>query len=423
MKPASASKSLREEIERLGWHNPDERLWERLGDFQQGLVILAPPFDTIPSPTGNAIYSLVEELASRLSIPTLVLARWPGNGGPQECAISDRILYDTAPLQPGWFESHLPYRLKRFFTGSGAPYFYAYARRAAHLCQLLKAKTILVEDMPFFSLPIHKHNPQARVYLHQHNNAIKSVPSHYWRKVVSSLDGIIFVAEATRSFTESLHGTLDIPSCVVYNGVDLSHYDPDRWRSAAVRLRQELKIAPDEKILLFVGRFAPVKGVAEAVEAFNLACFDRAHFVIVGSVENNLFSNAEYVQRVRIAAGELGDRIHLVGSKSQSELPAYYAASDVVIIPSLGSEGLPKVITEALAMGKPCLVSERGGALELIQEHVNGWIIANPLDIPDLAARISSALERAGKFQIESTKVDIKRMVMEIQRAIGLEGS
>lgn len=412
--------SSRTKIEGLGWRALDERVWDRLNDFRHGLVILAPPLDTIPSPYGNAIYTLVEEVISHLSVPALLLARWPAQGSPQKCAVSDRILYDTRPMKPGWLESHLPYRLKRLLTGSGAPYYYGYARRAAQLCQLLLAERIVVEDIPVFSLPIRKQNPKACIYLHQHNNAPKSVPFHHWRRVVSGLNGVVFVAEETRRFTEYSHGKLTIPSYVVYNGVDLSHFDPTRWHSEGMLIREALGILPHEKVLLFVGRIIPHKGVAEAAEAFHMAALTDSHLVIVGSLDSSLYSDAAYTQRLRRVAEESGGKIHLVGPKPPSKMPAYYTTADVVIIPSVGREGLPKVITEALAMGKPCLVSNRGGAVEVIQEQINGWIIPDPQDLPDLAARISSALSQSREIQVERSLVDIQRMAMEFQLAIGL---
>lgn len=416
--------SLRSRIERLGWRTLDENLWQHIEDFYQGVVILAPPLDTVPSPSGNAIYVLVEEIASRLTVPVLLLARWPNTGKPSDSRISDRILYDTKPMQPNWFESHLPYRFKRYLTGSGAPYSLVYARRAAAICRLINAKTIVVEDMPVFTSNMRSRNPRARIFLHQHNNALLSIPMHYRGRILSSLDGIIFVSHAARVLMETQNGTLkNISQHTIYNGVDLSLYDPARWRSKGDNIRQTLGISPHERVLMYAGRIAPEKGVAEAAEAFNLARMDHSHFLIIGDLDGSLFSSVKYTLRLKAAAECSNGKIHLLGVKSQSEMPAYYSAANVVIVPSVGHEGLPKVITEALAMGKPCLVSRRGGMLELIREGANGWVIPDPQDIPDLAGRISSVLRQANTVQVDRSLVDAQRMAVEFQQAIGLGGT
>lgn len=398
MNAVMTKNTLRAKLEQIGWRGLDERVWARLDDFRGGRVILAPPLDTIPSPAGNAIYTLVEELAARSKKPTLVLARWPALGAPQECPISDRILYDTAPFAPGWLESKIPYRLKRFLTGSGAPYMYAYARRAARLCRLLEVEKIVIEDVPVFTLPLRAGNQRVKIYLHQHNNALRSLPGNYSKKVLSSLDGILFVARKTRDFTERLHGPLPVPAKVVYNGVDLVHYDPARWRARAGELRGSLGIPPEAGILLFVGRIIPIKGVVEAAEAFNTIRPEKFHFVVVGDLNRSLYADPAYTERLKRAAADSGGKIHLLGARPQQELPALYAMSDLVIVPSIGHEGLPKVITEALVMGKPVAASNRGGILELLKPGVNGWLIDSPDDVNRLSMELTPILREKHKI-------------------------
>lgn len=274
----------RTKIEKLGWRSLDERLWSNVHTFRQGTVFIAPPLDTIPSPEGNAIYSLVETLVERLPDSTLILARWPEPGQPQPCAISDRILYDTNPLQPGWLEKHLPYRLKKSLWGMSAPFYLAYARRVAQICRLLETQKIILEDIPMFAPAVRKKvGNNSAIFLHQHASASLSTPHHAWLKVQKSLDGIIFVAEQAHKLTENRHGQLSIPCYVIYNGVDGSHYERARWEKRAQLLRQQINVNNDAKVLLYAGRIIPGKGVAEAAEAFNQARVANSHLVVVGN--------------------------------------------------------------------------------------------------------------------------------------------
>lgn len=373
---------LRAQIEKLGWCSLDERFWTKLESLREGTAFIAPPLDTIPSPEGNAIYTLVETLTEYLPEPTLVLARWPEKGEPQSSPISDRILYDTTPLQPGWLEKRLPYRMKKHLWGMSAPFHLNYARRAGEICHLLEVRTIIVEDIPMFAPRVRKQiSAKANLFLHQHASAPLSTPHHSWHQVQNSLNGIIFVAEQAQSFTENRHGKLSIPGYIIYNGVNLKQYGRVRWQSQAQSLRQELGINPNEKVLLYLGRITSSKGIAEAAQAFNQAKVTDAHFVVVGNVVGGLFHEPSYSQRLCQAAEQSHGRIHLIGNVSQADVPLYYAAADVVIVPSLGNEGLPKVITEALAMECPCIITARGGSLELIQPGRNGWLIPSQLPL------------------------------------------
>ena len=413
-KSGSHPHALKTHIEKWGWRSLDERLWQKWESVWPNTVFIAPPLDTIPSPEGNAIYSLVETLVERLPDSTLILARWPEQGEPQPCAISDRILYDTNPLQPGWLEKRLPYRLKKNLWGMSAPFHLNYARRAAQVCQLLKVKTIIIEDIPMFAPAVRNVvGSNSVVFLHQHASAPLSTPHHSWLKVQESLNGMIFVAEQAPTLTENRHGQLSIPDYVIYNGVDRSHYDRISWEKQGQILRQQLGIGSEEKVLLYAGRITPGKGVAEAALAFNQAEVANSHLVVVGNVAGDIFHPVpEYSQRLCEAAEQSGGCIHLRGTVPQAELPAYYAAADVVIVPSLGHEGLPKVITEALAMQCPCIVTRRGGALELIEAGWNGWVVPEPVTIESLATTIRQALAEYPQMSPAPSRVDLSLEAM-----------
>jgi glycosyltransferase involved in cell wall biosynthesis len=394
---------LRQEIEMIGWRSLDERFWTRLNTVHPKIVIIAPPLDTVPSPMGNAIYTIIQEMASELPEPTLILARWSENDRPFECEISDRILYDTNPLRAGWLEARTPFRLKRLLYGSGAPFYFNYARRAAQLCRRLNAEVIIIEDIPIFASIVRKNTLVSQsIFLHQHINAPRSVPHGFWLQVMESLAGIIFVADATWEETESLHGNLPIPAKVIYNGVDLTKYDPQVWQKQAYLQRNTFGIADDDKVFLYVGRIAPNKGIAEAVEAFISASIEKCHFVVVGNLDESWFGSVSYTERLRRAAANSNGNVHLVGCVSQTEIPGYYAMADIVIVPSLGHEGLPKVITEALAMLVPCIVTRRGGALELIQDGENGWVVPNPVDISSLEDTIRRAFKECENVNVSN---------------------
>lgn len=399
---------VRASLTRRGWRVLDESLWSRIETWRRGLVFIAPPLDTIPSSRGNAIYTLIEQLAERSSGDVLVLCRWPDAGVPAACALSDRILYDTAPLRATWLEKCVPYRMRKAVLGMGAPLYVSYARRAGEVCGLLQAGTIVVEDVPMFVPAVRRFaGQQPRIILHQHMAGPVTMPSRFWRRVTDGLDGAIFVADRTRRLTEARHGRLPIPATVVYNGVDLRLFDLARWASGAAALRASLGVRDADKVALYVGRIAPEKGVAEVAEAFNLVAVEGSHMVIVGDVDASLYGNAAYSRRVRAAAERSYGRVRLVGAVPQEELPRYYAAAAFVVVPSLGSEGLPKAITEALAMKRPCVVTDRGGALEIVVPGWNGWVVPEPATVEGLAQTLLQALVESDRLSPAQSRINL----------------
>jgi len=407
-------------LESLGWSPANGKFWETLGRERPRIAFLAPPLETIPNPAGNAIYCLVERLVERLGAGTIAMAIAPVGDAAKTTPIRDRLLYYHHSLKPSLMFRLLPYRVKKQFFGAGAPELRRYGRSAGAVLRALQITGVVVEDIPFLVPALASTaGPNVKRVLHQHINAPTRMPSRHWHKVCRSLEGIVFVAKKTKEETVQRHGEFGVPSRVIYNGVDLAHYSPVKCASPALDIRQQLGISSGCSVLLFVGRLLPYKGVAESAETFNRAGVSNSRMLIVGDPEIQLFRNDAYLRRLQTAVENSAGRIHLVGKVGQAELPKWYAASDAVIVPSLGAEGLPKIITEALAMGKPVLASDRGGAWELLREGQNGWLIRDPSDLESTAQLIKSVLaDRQVLLNLSPGILDRDRPFMSEERMV-----
>lgn len=384
---------LAKRIQAAGFTSPGMEHGEEPFISTGSTAFIAPPLDTIPSPHGNAIYTIVEEYAARYPEPCIVIAAWPTQGKPADCAISSQIYYCRQPFRKILFEDFIPHRVKRALWGTGRPEYLHYIRQAARLCRLLQIRTVIIEDIPTYAWEMRRMlGKEAVIILHQHINAPRYYSREWWKRLEKSLDGIAFVADQTRKETEAWHGKLAIPHLVAYNGIDLDFYAPDRWQTRARQYRDQYQIGADETVLLYAGRLVPGKGPLEAAQAFQMARIPQTRFVLVGALSGVLYQDDAYLSNLRHLAEESRGKIILTGAKPQSEIPALYTLADAVIVPSLQAEGLPKVITEALAMGKPVLATDRGGALERIRPGINGWILDNPQDVETTIQLLREAL-------------------------------
>lgn len=409
--------NFKDRLERLGWRSMDKRLWDNLDEFRHGIVILAPPLDTVPSPSGNAIYTIVQDLAERSPVPCLILSIWPEQGEPQKCDISDHILYLQKPFKPVPFEKYIPYRVKKNLWGTGWPRQLNYAQTAAQLCDFLHVDKIVVEDVPIFGMIVKKKlGTKAKIFLHQHADAPLSYPKFWWKRINKSFSGIIFVSRKTMANTENRHGKL--PNArVIYNGVDLTYFDSAKWKEKARNLRNQYSIAENELVVIYVGRVIPGKGCLELARAFLQANVPEARLVIIGSLTTGLFSSKEFQINMNHAIDCSSGRIISTGTVHQKEIPAWYEASDLVVVPSIQSEGLPKVVTEALAMGKPVLASNRGGSFELIRPGENGWILEDPKNIEIFSNQLRNILQKPIILaEMSCRTITLDRLKMDINR-------
>ncbi|MBX7079987.1 MAG: glycosyltransferase family 4 protein [Nannocystaceae bacterium] len=134
--------------------------------------------------------------------------------------------------------------------------------------------------------------------------------------------------------------------------------------------REAQPIDPTSRTLVCVGRLSPQKGQLLLVEAFADA-IDRgldATLVLAGDGE----MRAE-IERIAAARG-LGERLRITGWISGEQVRREILAARALVLPSF-AEGLPMVIMEAFALGRPVLTTYIAGIPELVVHRENGWLI------------------------------------------------
>lgn len=122
--------------------------------------------------------------------------------------------------------------------------------------------------------------------------------------------------------------------------------------------------------ILFVGRLIKEKGVLQLLEAARK---------LKGKVQV-LIAGTGPLEEVVVQAQQQGV-VTYVGKISQENLPLYYSAADVLIVPSVHEEGFGRVMLESLACGTPVIAAKRGGIVEAISEKVGYLIDITPENI------------------------------------------
>ncbi|APZ97271.1 glycoside hydrolase [Sphingopyxis sp. QXT-31] len=187
--------------------------------------------------------------------------------------------------------------------------------------------------------------------------------------------GLLAVSDAMRRDMAAIG--IDAQKIAVhYTGIDTARFHPgDR---AAARVALGMGEAP---AILTVGALIPRKGQALVIEA--IPALPGVHYWLAGAGEEE--------GRYRALAAKLGvaDRVHFLGSVANADLPQLYRAADIVVMPS-ASEGLANAWVEALACGTPIVISDAGGAAELVTSPVAGRIA--PRTAPAIAAAVQEIL-------------------------------
>jgi D-inositol-3-phosphate glycosyltransferase len=151
-----------------------------------------------------------------------------------------------------------------------------------------------------------------------------------------------------------------------------------------------------DRIILFVGRIVPEKGVDKLVQAVScLQGKQRIKLVIIGGDDR---SPAE-IQRLKNLARSLkiDDSVTFLGLIAHDELPFFYSAADVCVVPSY-HESFGLVVLESLACGTPVVATKVGSAEIVIRHGETGYLVKNN-DPHCLADSISQLMSKLNNHQ------------------------
>ena len=172
-------------------------------------------------------------------------------------------------------------------------------------------------------------------------------------------DGMLAVSGALRDDMIAM-GLPGERIAVHHTGVDQAMFRP-RDRDAA-----KAALGISGPLVVTAGNLIPLKGQALVIEA--MRALPAMNLLIVGRGPDHERLAAQ------IAAGGLGDRVRLLGALPQDQLPELYAAADVMALAST-SEGLANVWVEALACGTPIVITDVGGAREVVDRRAAGRLV------------------------------------------------
>jgi D-inositol-3-phosphate glycosyltransferase len=303
---------------------------------------------------------------------------------------------DTAELPLPELSAHIPEFVQGLqrFAGSQPPYDLIHAHYwmsgviGMHLKQAWKAPVVLM----FHTLGLVK-NRIAATGMQESAARIRGE-----RKAMWAADRVVAATPAEQADLQWLYELSTAKVSVIPPGVGLQRFRPMPKAEA----RRSLNMREDEHLLLFVGRIEALKGIDTLIRAlFFLGDTGKRLRVLIigGDVDESFESLGTEMARLRSLVRELGlqDRIRFLGSRTQEELPAYYAAADAVVMPSY-SESFGMVALEAMACGRPVLASRVGGLAYLVRDGVTGFHVQEG-DAQELAGKIAELL--ADETQLE----------------------
>ncbi len=190
------------------------------------------------------------------------------------------------------------------------------------------------------------------------------------------------IVVTTRSYAATSQAVWRFHPRIVPNMVDAIRFNPENDGSAITE-RHGLE---GKRVALYVGRVVLHKGLEYFIDSAVDTGDDVVH-VIVG--------DGSYMDalKARVRRKGLDDKVVFAGRVDSDDLPGYYAASDVFVLPSISRlEAFGIVTLEAMSTAKPVVLSNIPGVRDVVEHGVEG-ILAEPMDSKDVARKINTLMD------------------------------
>ena len=204
--------------------------------------------------------------------------------------------------------------------------------------------------------------PPNKLIYHLHYGGDKEFTrDHYFGNLIAISDYI-------KTYWNKHTGRCDENAYVLKNCIDTDKFDKALLVSTTEKkkLKKKLGISLYNKVILYVGRFVPEKGVLELIKAFNNISSTRITLLLIGSANFSQKTRTEYENQVYEEINKSKKQIVMTGFIQNNDIYKYHAISDLAIIPSIWQEPAGLVELEYQAACVPIIATNVGGIPEFV---------------------------------------------------------
>lgn len=200
-----------------------------------------------------------------------------------------------------------------------------------------------------------------------------------YSKIMVRAEAVICPGSATAAHVRRAYGSDNVT--IIGRGVDVEYFNPMGINAALVcELREQWDLS-HKKVVLHVGRLSAQKGHEVLLRALAKLPPDYVALIAGGG--------RRHKQLVCLARDwGVGERVRFIGGRG--DMREIYALADVVVSCAIKPESFGRTIAEALAMQKPVIAADHGGAKDIITAAESGGRLIPPADVAALAAALQS---------------------------------
>lgn len=288
----------------------------------------------------------------------------------------------------------------------------------------IKPEVIILESCMELALIIKRLYPNIKLLAHIHN-IVQSNPQA--KEIVASIDGFMCISQYILYTTQKTIGASSTQMKLLYNCVDTQLFSPCKQETRNA-FRMKLGFKTSDMVVIFTGRIQPYKGILQLVEAIKKLDRKDIRLLVVGNSFFEGSNTSPFINNLKEMCSSLKDKIIFTGFIPNPELPQYYCASDLAVLPSTWEEPFGLTCLEAIACGLPVVITQSGGMVEIVDDQCAEIVPNNNLLTVALANKIEQlsndkvkremmrqhAPKRASRFGTQQYFDTLKNIINEI---------
>lgn len=219
-------------------------------------------------------------------------------------------------------------------------------------------------------------------------NVFERVSMLLYAPLLHLMDKIIFGSQHQQKRWSKNYFLNNKTVLTIHNGVDLGFFNPGNLAGARETIRKSLGISDSEILVGMVAQFRPEKAYSDLVRATKILV-EKGQSVKLLLVGDG--SERQHIERLVISSG-LDNRV--IFSGQLPDVRPQLLAMDVFVLTSTSVETFSNAALEAMAMGKPVVLSRLSGAPEMVEDGKNGYLY-EPGNVSDLIKKLENMLDRS----------------------------
>lgn len=230
---------------------------------------------------------------------------------------------------------------------------------------------------------------KGKIYYHLHND----IPNSVSRRTINECKCILISDYLSKKILDDYGTHMRSNLLILHNGIPVEKYLHRISSEERNKLKSKLGFQENDKIVCFVGRINPAKGILELLQAMKKINDEQIKLLVIGATEFGNNATSEFEEKIKQICESLGKRVCSTGYVPHEDIWKYYQIADLAALPSVWEEPAGLTILEAMTSQLPVITTNAGGIPEFMRPEYGFMLERDEFLIDNIAKSILEICE------------------------------